>query len=373
MKQLAPASYTVLLDKVQKTLILGQRQIEEAKVLTYWKTGQLIDQHIRDHTPEGKERAAYNTQVVEKLTEDLKISDTVLYRCVRFAQQFKKVAARPLSWAHYRALIAVPDEKKRLALADQASKGEWSSRDLEIEIRNFLWGERVEKSNGKAPSLLPVPSLGPFWTYKILNPATTNGKLLIDLGFSCYRHLDAVTSKAFKSGDIVESLKAGDDSPGRVVQNSPGSARAIKAGGQYKLQKTDRSPDTLYVYGAQIEKIVDGDTLRVVVDLGFDTTTRQYIRLKGIDCPEIDTAEGKAAKRFVENILEGVDCLTIKSVKSDKYDRYLGDIFLPARSLKAPEGGTCAAERKRNDAKAVRLVYLNNLLIEKGHAVRVRE
>jgi hypothetical protein len=78
-----------------------------------------------------------------------------------------------------------------------------------------------------------------------LDPATTNGKLLIDLGFSCCRHLDAVTSKAFKSGDIVESLKAGDDNPGRVAQNSPGSARAIKAGGQYKLQKTDRSPYTL--------------------------------------------------------------------------------------------------------------------------------
>ena len=73
MRQLATASYAVLLDKVQKTLILGQQKIEAAKVLTYWKTGQLIDRHIRDHTPDGKERAAYNTRVVEKLTEDLKI------------------------------------------------------------------------------------------------------------------------------------------------------------------------------------------------------------------------------------------------------------------------------------------------------------
>ena len=333
MRQLATASYAVLLDKVQKTLILGQQKIEAAKVLTYWKTGQLIDRHIRDHTPDGKERAAYNTRVVEKLTEDLKISDTVLYRCVRFAQQFKEVAARPLSWAHYRALITVPDEKKRLALADRAAKGEWSSRNLEIEVRNLLWDERAAASDGNAPSLLTVPTLGSFWAYKILDPVTTDGKLLLDLGFSCCRHLDAVTSKSFKAGDLVESLKTGE--------------------GLYKLQKTNNAPDTLYVYRAQIEKIVDGDTLRVVVDLGFDTTTRQYIRLRSIDCPEMDSAEGKEAKCFVEKSLEGfLEPLTIKTVKADKYDRYLGDVFYTNKTGKQ--------------------VYLNNLLLEKGHAVRVR-
>jgi len=70
-----------------------------------------------------------------------------------------------------------------------------------------------------------------------------------------------------------------------------------------------------------------GDTLRVVVDLGFDTTTRQDIRLKGLDCPEMDTDEGKAAKRSVENAFRGLESITLKSVKPDQYDRYLGDVF----------------------------------------------
>ena len=98
---------------------------------------------------------------------------------------------------------------------------------------------------------------------------------------------------------------------------------------------------------------MDGDTLRVVVDLGFDTTTRQYIRLKGIDCPEMDTPEGKRARKFVETLLEGVAYLTLKTTRSDKYDRYLGDVTIPKKD------GT--------------YLYLNNELLTSRNAVRVRE
>ncbi len=344
------SAYALLRKKIEKTLLFGQQKIEEAKVRTYWETGQLINQHLERLPGKRQER---HQQVVARLSKDLGLGEKVFYRCMRFAESFPYFSARRnMTWAHYRALIAVPDQSKRLALADEASREAWSSRDLEIEIRNLLWAGRVEASEGKAPSLLSVPALGPFWAYRILDPETTNGKLLVDLGFSCCRHLDAVTSKTFKSGDIVESVKTGD--------------------GLYKLQKTDRTPDTLYVYRAQIEKIVDGDTLRVVVDLGFDTTTRQYIRLRAIDCPEMDTSEGKTAKRFVENALQGLEFITLKTVEPDKYDRYLGDVFLPVRSLKASTGGTGATGPGCYTGKTGELIYLNNLLLEKGYAVKVR-
>jgi hypothetical protein len=56
-----------------------------------------------------KERADYGAQVVPKLARDLGVSDTVLYRCPRFARAFPILAARPeLSWAHYRALLHSP-------------------------------------------------------------------------------------------------------------------------------------------------------------------------------------------------------------------------------------------------------------------------
>jgi endonuclease YncB( thermonuclease family) len=358
MKALSAATYAGLRKKVQEVLLLGQQKIEEAKVRTYWETGRLINEYLRkDETPNQE----HGEQIVAHLAKDLGFGETVFYRCMRFAEQFPTLAARPkLTWAHYRALVAVPDEKKRLALADEASRGEWTSRDLEIEVRNLNWESRALASDGKPLSLLPVPELGPFFIYRILAPKTVQpkeeGLLLVDLGFASYRDLDAVTSKTFKPFDIIESVKTGDD--------------------QYRLQKNESraaSPESLFTYSATVEKIVDGDTLRVIVDLGFNVRTRQYIRLKGIDCPEIDTPQGLAAKKFVVQALQGLETITLKTVKSDKYDRYLADVFLPARSDKTSAAGTGATGPECHTDKAGNQQYLNNLLLEKGMAVRVRE
>ena len=96
--------------------------------------------------------------------------------------------------------------------------------------------------------------------------------------------------------------------------------------------------------------------------------------MRGIDCPEINTPEGQAAKKFVESALKAAVSITVCSSKNDKYDRYDADVFfLPARSLKASAGGTCATEHKCNDDKSGREILLNNLLLEKGHAVRMEE
>ncbi|MFA5159522.1 MAG: DUF1016 N-terminal domain-containing protein [Candidatus Omnitrophota bacterium] len=335
MGALSVATYVALRKKVEETLLLGQRKIEEAKVRTYWETGRLINEYLRKSENPNQE---HGKKIIAKLAKDLGFGEKVLYCCMRFVESFPTFSTRrKLSWAHYRALIAVPDEKKRLALADQAAKGEWSSRDLEIEVRNLLWDERTTASGGKPLSLLPVPKLGPFFTYRILDPKTVQpkepGLLLVDLGFSSCRDLDAVTSRTFQPLDIIGSVKTGD--------------------GQYKLQKTDKTADELFTYSAIVEKIVDGDTLRVIVDLGFNVRTRQYIRLKGIDCPEMGTKEGVASKKFVENALRDIKYITLKTVRSDKYDRYLGDIFYLD--------------------KAGKQQYLNNCLLENGYAVRVRE
>jgi endonuclease YncB( thermonuclease family) len=336
MKALSVTTYAALRKQVEQTLLFGQQKIEEAKVRTYWETGRLINEYL--HRSENPNQE-HGKKIVAALAKDLGFGETVFYRCMRFAENFPTLAARPkLSWAHYRALITVPDEKKRLVLAYQAAKEEWPSRDLEIEIRNLNWENRTAASDGKPPSLLTAPKLGPFFTYRILDPKTVQpkeeGLLLVDLGFSSYRDLDAVTSKTFKPLDIVGSVKTGDD--------------------QYKLNESrGASPESLFTYSATVEKVVDGDTLRVIVDLGFNVRTRQYIRLKGIDCPEMDTPEGKAAKRFVERALQGLEFITLKTVKSDKYDRYLGDVMVPRKD------GT--------------LLYLNNELIKRSHAVRVRE
>ena len=42
----------------------------------------------------------------------------------------------------------------------------------------------------------------------------------------------------------------------------------------------------MYEYKARVHRIIDGDTVDVVIDLGFEMTTRQRIRLYGINTPE---------------------------------------------------------------------------------------
>lgn len=88
----------------------------------------------------------------------------------------------------------------------------------------------------------------------------------------------------------------------------------------------------MYRYKAQIERVVDGDTVDMLIDLGFDVWTFQRIRLLGIDTPEKNTSLGKALKIHMANQLEGKH-IFIDVTKPDKYGRYLGTLWLTDGSL----------------------------------------
>jgi endonuclease YncB( thermonuclease family) len=224
-----------------------------------------------------------------------------------------------------------------------------ASRDIEIEVRNLLYDERVRASDGKPPSLLPVPVLGPFYTYQVIAPETvhsTSKQLLLDLGFSARMEMEIFLPKKFPAGTIVTSAKA-----------VKGLYSLKTAGPQNKTQPSvlKAQDSLLYTYKAYVERVVDGDTLHVEFRLGFGQLREETIRLRGIDCPELDTPEGQAAKRFVERELGACEFITVKSTQTrkEKWGRYLGDVFYTDKTGKQ--------------------VYLNNLLLEKGYAVRVRE
>jgi endonuclease YncB( thermonuclease family) len=54
-------------------------------------------------------------------------------------------------------------------------------------------------------------------------------------------------------------------------------------------------------FKAQLLRVIDGDTLRFRIDLGFHVYQDHNLRLWGINCPELNTVEGKAARDFVED------------------------------------------------------------------------
>ena len=93
----------------------------------------------------------------------------------------------------------------------------------------------------------------------------------------------------------------------------------------------------MFKYKAIVERVVDGDTMDVVIDLGFKITTNQRIRLQGIDTPETynvkkDSEEykkGIIAKDFVIRRVEENDNEAIVKTDKDvgKYGRYIATIY----------------------------------------------
>ena len=113
-----------------------------------------------------------------------------------------------------------------------------------------------------------------------------------------------------------------------------------------------------YIYRAKLERVVDGDTVDALIDLGFDTWVKKRIRYKGIDTWESRTKDldekklGLAAKDRNKELLESISSkpgyFRLKSHGVGKYGRVLGELF-----IKDNEG----------------IEYnINQTLIDEGHA-----
>ena len=129
-----------------------------------------------------------------------------------------------------------------------------------------------------------------------------------------------------------------------------------------ELKGLDLSREMSYTYAATVDRVIDGDTLLVIIEAGFRIIVRDRLRLRGIDCPEVGTPEGDRAKRFVEKLLPAGAAIVLKSHKdrTDQHGRFVVDVFYkqgcedPAAII---QDGT----------------YLNQELLDKGYAVRMAE
>jgi micrococcal nuclease len=113
-----------------------------------------------------------------------------------------------------------------------------------------------------------------------------------------------------------------------------------------------------YIYKAKLERVVDGDTVDALIDLGFDTWVKKRIRYMGVDAWESRTRnlqekeKGLAAKARNKELIEKVSArpghFLLKSHGVGKYGRVLGEIFI--------------RDEDKND------INVNQLLIMEGHA-----
>jgi len=118
----------------------------------------------------------------------------------------------------------------------------------------------------------------------------------------------------------------------------------------------------MYEYNAQVDKVVDGDTIDCTIDLGFKTWKKIRVRMQGINTPESRTRDleekerGLAAKARLQEILEYNDNTCILKISGlGKFGRALATVHVKSLSPTTTESLT--------------LINVNQQLIEEGHAV----
>ena len=91
----------------------------------------------------------------------------------------------------------------------------------------------------------------------------------------------------------------------------------------------------MFEYNAVLDRVVDGDTVDAIIDLGFDTWKKTRIRFYGINAPESRTRDleekkkGLAAKERLIEILKANDNkFVLKSHGVGKYGRCLGELYV---------------------------------------------
>lgn len=84
----------------------------------------------------------------------------------------------------------------------------------------------------------------------------------------------------------------------------------------------------VYARSAVVDRVIDGDTFDVTIDLGFDLSMKARVRLHGVDTPEKfgKTKEGgMAVKAYVAGLLTG-ESVTLYIHGKDSFGRWLAKV-----------------------------------------------
>ncbi len=343
-----PKTYAQLRDAVVAVVVQGRRAIDRAWLETYYETGRLINEHVLLF----KERADYGARTYQKLADDTGISKRTLQECAQFQRCFPIArTCAQLDWSKARLLCQVTDATERLKLLKEAVKNDWTVPELATRVRSYNATALASADDTSGPPAARIELLTPRRGTPGLHPVVDFGDgPEVDLGFKIYRALGPTSKLTTK--DIVRLNEDGV----RKVDNA--------------------TKDQLFSYTATIRKVVDGDTLDVALAVAPGYTHQLKLRLRGLDCPEISTTAGRAAKAFVDALLRVGDEVLISTTKPDKYDRYLADVFIRqsrAESLELRDRSDSVSQPSSLNSQLGAdgtVAFLNNALLSAGHAIR---
>lgn len=308
-----------LVDDISRLYVDARR----VQVRFAWETGRLIVVEEQD----GGVRAAYGSALLQQLSKVLTqkhgpgFSESNLRKMRHFYLLHPKQSVpTELDWTDYVELLPVKDEKTRQRLERRILKEDLNSSQIRRLVRE------IRREPEKDPSALPPlkrPADLRLDTFAVspLRAKLKAGEVLIDCGF-------------FVNWPVLKE----------------------------ELKNINITPEMSYTYAASIDRVIDGDTLLVLIEAGFRIIVRDRLRLRGIDCPETGTPEGDRAKKFVEQLLPAGSTIVVKSHKSktDIHGRFVVDVFYK-------KGVAHPREIIKDGA------YLNQDLLDSGHAVRMAE
>ena len=297
-----PKLLSAVRSEVARGLLEAEKALEQKRLEAYWRIGKKIHNYFYHPNTTRFQKAT----VYDRLSEDLNLARDLLTRMVRFYKLYPRFTKNPqLTWTHYQSLMRIPDASRRNRLYEKVIREGISSLRLKTIVTEINTpqkrqtpGTRLRVARG-IPYVYRVRAVDHFHVQKALCE--------IDCGF--HIHIDK------PSGVGIKLIR------GQIV-------RSEKDRGSYRLAITTLSRDCLYTYKAYIERVIDADTIKVKVDCGFGIRLRQTIRLRSVNSPELATVKGRQARAFVEGAVKDLAFVVIKTYGSEKYGRYLADIFI---------------------------------------------
>jgi len=315
-KTLIRPTYQNLLNEISSIYTDSKLQArsELNKILTkaYWEIGKRIVTVEQDN----EFRAQYGGRLLVRLSADLteKHGEGFSSRSLRNMRKFYIVNPiwhpdAKLDWTKQCVLLSIEDDDKRLKYRDLAISKDWSRAKLIKTLKNEnLISAPKARLRQPSQNVQLKAQRGPLYIY-LASPGEA-GYVYVDVGFSITRQIKSWV--AIKKGEAIRSLKSG-----------PG----------FQLSKVRVTPKDLYTYKAYLDRVIDGDTLKLNIDLGFDTFIKETVRLRWINTPEIKTEGGQKAKRFVTKFLKQKNELIVRTHYEDKFGRYLVDIWMDGEYL----------------------------------------
>ena len=290
--------------------------------------GWEIGHRLVEEEQNGAMRAAYGSALIRKVSEAMTqkygtgFSVNALWKMRQF-YLLNPILPKSveLNWSDYVELLPIKDGKIRRRLEQRVMKEGLNTLELRQLVQKIRKGPRPKSSSKLPPLKRPVDLKLHTFAKSTLSCKLEKGHVLIDCGFT-------VNWPVLKK-----------DLKGVTVTDKPS-----------------------YTYEAAVDRVIDGDTLLVVIEVGFHIKVHDKLRLRGIDTPELGTPEGDRAKKFVEGLLPVGSTIIVKSHKSrvDSHGRFVVDVLY--------KEGVEDPQEILKDA-----VYLNQQLIDEGHAVRMAE